>query len=48
MNGSELEQKSEIKDLGIIVDENLRPSNHIKDKATVWNSLSSINFLEFT
>ena len=32
MNYKEQERKSEIKDLGIIVDENLRLSNHNKDK----------------
>ena len=32
MNNKDLENKSEIKDLGIIVDENLRFSNHIIDE----------------
>ena len=32
MINKDLENKSEIKDLGMIVDENLRFSNHIMDK----------------
>ena len=37
MNNKDLKNKSEIKDVGIIVDENLRFSNHIIDKVNKAN-----------
>ena len=42
MNNKDLEKKSEIKDLGIIVDENLRFSNHIIDKVNKANQIMGI------
>ena len=37
MNNKDVENKSEIKDLGITVDENLRFSDHITDKVNKAN-----------
>ena len=42
MNYKDLENKSEIKDLGIIVDENLRFSNHIINKVNKANQIMGI------
>ena len=42
MNNKDLENKSEIKDLGIIVDENLHFSNHITDKVNKANQIMGI------
>ena len=42
MNNKDLEKKSEIKDLGIIVDKNLRFSNHIIDKVNKVNQIMGI------
>ena len=42
MNNKDLENKSEIKDLGIIVDEDLRFSNHIIDKVNKANQMMGI------
>ena len=42
MNNKDLEKKSEIKDLGIIVDENLRFSNRIIDKVNKANQIMEI------
>ena len=42
MNNKDLENKTVIKDLGIIVDENLRFSNHIIDKVNKANQIMGI------
>ena len=42
MNNKDLENKSEIKDLGIIVDENLHFSNHITNKVNKANQIMGI------
>ena len=42
MNNKDLENKSEIKDLGIVVDENLRFSNHIIDQVNKANQIMGI------
>ena len=42
MNNKHLENKFEIKDLGIIVDDNLRFSNHIIDKVNKANQIMGI------
>ena len=42
MNNKDLESKSEIKSLGIMVDENLRFSNHIIDKVNKANQIMGI------
>ena len=42
MNNNDLEKKSEIKDLGIMVDKNLRFSNHIIDKVNKVNQIMGI------
>ena len=42
MNNKDLESKSEIKSLGIKVDENLRFSNHIIDKVNKANQIIGI------
>ena len=42
MNDKDLKNKSEIKDLGIIVDENLRFSNHMIDKVNKANQIMGI------
>ena len=38
MNNRTLENKSELKDLGIVVDEHLKISNHIAEKVNKFNS----------
>ena len=42
MNNKDLENKSQIKDLGIMVGENLRFSNHIVDKDNKANQIMGI------
>ena len=42
MNNKDLESKSEIKSLGIMVDENLRFSNNIIDKVNKANQIMGI------
>ena len=42
MNNKDLENKSEIKNLGIIVDENLRFSNHITDEVNKAKQIMGI------
>ena len=42
MNNEDLENKSEIKDLGMVVDKNLRFSNHIIDKVNKANQIVGI------
>ena len=43
MNNKDLENKSGIKDLGIIVDENLRFLKHIMDKVNKANQIMGIS-----